>query len=235
VTATLAASGQTIVSGGAYGIDAAAHRAALAADGGTIAVLACGPDIPYPASHRDLLDAIPSRGAVISEWPPGTPPARSRFLLRNRIIAALASGTVVIEAAVRGGTIAAARHAGDLGRPLMPVPGPVASAASAGCHALIRRPARRLRHQRRRSTLTLAIGPALASPQRCVVSGRRAIRSCPASTWVRPCWWRPVTRGSRGLKGVFTRPPGGCDEPFVHMPGAPTVFWCLAICVPGMA
>ena len=87
MTATLAASGQTIVSGGAYGIDAAAHRAALAADGSTIAVLACGPDIPYPASHRDLLDAIPSRGAVISEWPPGTPPARSRFLLRNRIMA----------------------------------------------------------------------------------------------------------------------------------------------------
>jgi DNA processing protein len=138
LTATLAASGWTIISGGAYGIDAAAHRAALAADGTTIAVLACGPDVPYPRQHRDLLDTITARGAVISEHPPGTPVSRQQLLARNRIITALAAGTIVVEAAARGGTISAARHADDLGRPLMAVPGPVTSATSAGCHQLIR-------------------------------------------------------------------------------------------------
>jgi DNA processing protein len=127
-----------VLSGGAYGIDACAHRAALAAGGCTIAVLACGPDVDYPWEHRDLLAAIAAQGAVISEWPPGTPPARTRFLLRNRVIAALASGTVVVEAAPRGGTISAAGHAEDLRRPLMAVPGPVTSAMPAGCHDLIR-------------------------------------------------------------------------------------------------
>jgi DNA processing protein len=130
--------GRAIVSGGAYGIDACAHRGALAAGGVTMAVLACGPDIAYPREHRDLLAAIAGNGAVISEWPPGTRPARMRFLLRNRVTAALASGTVVIEATPRGGTLATARHAENLGRPLMAVPGPVTSATSEGCHALIR-------------------------------------------------------------------------------------------------
>ncbi|HVB46134.1 MAG TPA: DNA-processing protein DprA, partial [Streptosporangiaceae bacterium] len=121
-----------------YGIDACAHRAALAAGGRTVTVLACGPDIAYPREHRGLLAAVAAQGAVISGWPPGTPPGRVRFLLRSRVIAALASGTVVVEAAARGGTLNAARHAGDLGRPLMAVPGPVTSAMSAGCHDLIR-------------------------------------------------------------------------------------------------
>lgn len=134
----LAARGWTIISGAAYGIDAAAHRGALAADGTTIAVMACGPDHAYPHEHRGLLDAIAAHGAVISESPPGRLPARERFLARNRIIAALARGTVVVEASVRSGTMAAARHATGLGRPLMAVPGPVTSATSAGCHELIR-------------------------------------------------------------------------------------------------
>jgi DNA processing protein len=138
LAATLAGSGWTIISGGAYGIDAAAHRAALTAGAATIAVLACGPDIPHPRQHHDLLATIAYRGAVISEHPPGTPVSRQRLLARNRIITALAAGTVVVEAAVRGGTISAARLADDLGRPLMAVPGPVTSAASAGCHQLIR-------------------------------------------------------------------------------------------------
>jgi DNA protecting protein DprA len=138
VAASLADQGWTIISGAAYGIDAAAHRGALDAGGITIAVLACGPDIPYPRAHRSLLDDISARGAIISEWPPGTPPGRSRFLLRNRVIAALARGTVVAEASVRSGTLATAHHATALGRPLMAVPGPVTSAVSAGCHTLIR-------------------------------------------------------------------------------------------------
>jgi DNA processing protein len=138
ITTALSAHGHTVISGGAFGIDSSTHSAALAAGGLTIAVLACGPDIPYPAAHRTLLDAIATQGAVISEWPPGTRPAQSQFLLRNRIIAALGRGTVIIEAAVRSGTLSTARHAINLGRPLMAVPGPVTSVRSAGCHALIR-------------------------------------------------------------------------------------------------
>jgi DNA processing protein len=138
IAAALGASGWTVVSGGAYGIDAAAHDGALAAEGLTIAVLACGPDIAYPREHRSLLADIAAHGAVISEWPPGTSPAWRRFLFRNRVIAALACGTVVVEAAARSGTLATARHASDLSRPLMAVPGPVTSATSVGCHALLR-------------------------------------------------------------------------------------------------
>lgn len=138
IASELAARSWTIISGAAYGIDAAAHRGALAGGGSTVAVLACGPDYAYPRGHRGLLDAISAHGAIVSESPPGTLPARALFLLRNRIIAALARGTVVAEAAARSGTVAAARHATALGRPLMAVPGPITSATSAGCHVLIR-------------------------------------------------------------------------------------------------
>ena len=138
IAADLAGRGWAIVSGGAYGIDAAAHHGALTAGGVTIAVLACGPDVPYPRAHAGLLADIAVRGAVVSEYPPGRQPSRRRFLARNRIIAALARGTVIIEAAERSGTLATARHASDLARPLMAVPGPVTSAMSAGCNALIR-------------------------------------------------------------------------------------------------
>jgi len=126
------------VSGGAYGIDAAAHRGALAAAGTTIAVLACGVDYPYPAGHAGLFAAIAAAGLVVSEWPPGRHPARMRFLVRNRTIAALACGTVIVEAGERSGALNTARHAADLGKPLMAVPGPVTSAQSAGCHRIIR-------------------------------------------------------------------------------------------------
>ncbi len=127
-----------IVSGGAYGIDSAAHRGALAVAGTTIAVLACGVDYPYPAGHADLFAAIAAAGLVVSEWPPGHHPARMRFLVRNRVIAALACGTVIVEAGERSGALNTARHAADLGKPLMAVPGPVTSAQSAGCHRIIR-------------------------------------------------------------------------------------------------
>ena len=101
IASELAACGWTIISGAAYGIDAAAHRGALAAAGLTIAVLACGPDCAYPRDHRGLLDVIAAHGAVVSESPPGTLPSRARFLFRNRIIAALARSMVVVEAATR--------------------------------------------------------------------------------------------------------------------------------------
>jgi len=138
IAASVAARGWTVISGGAYGIDGCAHRGTLSVSGVTVAVMACGVDRPYPAGHRDLLDAVATRGAVISEWPPGRPVARLRFLVRNRVIAALASGTLVVEAGQRSGALNTARHASDLGRPLMAVPGPVTSDLSAGCHSLIR-------------------------------------------------------------------------------------------------
>src|SRR5690349_24006519 len=138
IAADLGERGWAVVSGGAYGIDAAAHRGALAAEGVTIAVLACGVDYPYPAGHADLFAAICAQGLVVSEWAPGSRPARTRFLTRNRVIAALACGTVIVEAGERSGALNTARHAANLGKPLMAVPGPVTSAQSAGCHRIIR-------------------------------------------------------------------------------------------------
>jgi DNA processing protein len=138
IAADLAERGWAVVSGGAYGIDAAAHRGALAANSTTIAVLGCGVDYPYPAGHADLFADIAAEGLVISEWPPGRHPARLRFLVRNRVIAALSCGTVIVEAGERSGALNTARHAAELGRPLMAVPGPVTSAQSVGCHRIIR-------------------------------------------------------------------------------------------------
>lgn len=130
--------GWTVVSGGAFGIDAAAHRGALAADVPTLAVLACGVDRPYPAAHGALFQRIAENGLLVSEWPPGCAPLRHRFLVRNRLIAALTRGTVVVEAAARSGAQATARRAEDLGRQVLVVPGPITSAMSVGCHELLR-------------------------------------------------------------------------------------------------
>lgn len=130
--------GWTVVSGGALGIDGAAHRAALAAEGCTLAVLAGGLDRPYPAAHGALFERIADTGLLVSEWPPGCAPYRRRFLIRNRLIAGLSAGTVVVEAAARSGTASTARRCRELGRPVMAVPGPVTSAASVGTHQLLR-------------------------------------------------------------------------------------------------
>lgn len=127
-----------VVSGGAYGIDGAAHRAALAGQGDTIAVLAGGADRLYPSGHDALLRRIIERGAVVSETPAGTPPTRWRFLQRNRLIAALSEAVVVVEAGHRSGALNTAHHAATAGIPLGIVPGPITSAASAGCHRLLR-------------------------------------------------------------------------------------------------
>lgn len=131
--------GVSVVSGGAYGIDGMAHRAALASGGVTVAVLAGGVDRAYPSGHAELLARIAAGpGALMAEVPCGTAPTKWRFLQRNRLIAALAQATVVVEAGWRSGSLNTAGHAAALGRPLGAVPGPVTSAASAGCHRLLR-------------------------------------------------------------------------------------------------
>lgn len=130
--------GIVVVSGGAYGIDGMAHRAALASSGDTVAVLAGGVDRLYPAGHEALLTRVAEQGAIIAEAPCGTAPTRWRFLQRNRVIAALGGATLVVEAGRRSGSLSTARKAIELGRPVGAVPGPVTSATSAGCHALLR-------------------------------------------------------------------------------------------------
>jgi DNA processing protein len=126
-----------IVSGAAYGIDGAAHRMALAAGGKTVAFLAGGVDRMYPAGHQEMGERIIANGALASEVPPGSAPTKWRFLLRNRLIAALGEASIVVEAGFRSGSLNEAGHARSLGRPVGAVPGPVTSAASAGCHRLI--------------------------------------------------------------------------------------------------
>ncbi|WP_432117870.1 DNA-processing protein DprA [Streptomyces sp. bgisy032] len=142
MAATLAAGlteqGWVVVSGGAYGVDGAAHRGALGAGGATVAVLACGLDRPYPRGHTRLIGRIAEQGLVVGELPPGDHPTPSRFLLRNRVIAALTCGTVVVEAAHRSGSLGTARAAQRLGRYTMGVPGPATSGLSAGVHGLLR-------------------------------------------------------------------------------------------------
>jgi len=138
MAATLAERGVTVVSGGAFGIDASSHRGALAGGGSTVAVLAGGLEFGYPRGHAELFRAIADHGVLVSECPPGRGPTRPGFLVRNRIIAALSPGTVVVEAALRSGALNSARHARELCRPVMAVPGPVTSEQSAGCHELIR-------------------------------------------------------------------------------------------------
>ena len=128
----------TVVSGGAFGIDSAAHRGALSAGGPTVAVLACGVDRPYPVGNTALFDRIADTGLLISEWPPESEPLRPRFLIRNRVIAAVTRGSVLVEAAARSGATQTLRRALGIGRPAMVVPGPVTSAMSVGAHELLR-------------------------------------------------------------------------------------------------
>ena len=138
IAATLAHERWTTVSGAAFGIDHDAHRGALAARGPTVGVLACGVDRAYPRGNGPLIDYIADVGLLVSEAAPGCAPTRIRFLARNRLIAALSRGTVVVEAAVRSGALNTASWASGLGRVLMGVPGPVTSAPSAGVHQLLR-------------------------------------------------------------------------------------------------
>lgn len=127
-----------VVSGGAFGIDAAAHHGALVGGGITVAVMAGGVDVLYPKSNSILFGRIKESGVIISEVPPGTIPIRHRFLIRNRLIAALSSATLVVEARVKSGAMSTAGEAAQIGRDVMAIPGSVFSASSAGCHQLIR-------------------------------------------------------------------------------------------------
>jgi DNA processing protein len=126
-----------IVSGGAYGIDSAAHRGALVAEGRTIAVIASGIDLQYPSGNTRLFEEICENGAIVTEVMPGMPALPHRFLTRNRIIAALSQATLVVEAAFRSGSLRTARDAAELMRPVMAIPGPINSPSSEGCHRLI--------------------------------------------------------------------------------------------------
>jgi DNA processing protein len=134
----LASAGWTVVSGGAFGIDAASHLGALAAEGRTIAVLACGVDRPYPAGNAAMFEQIAEQGVLMSEWPPGSEPQKHRLLIRNRVIAAATAGTVLVEAAARSGATQTMNRVLALNRPAMVVPGPVTSAMSVGCHEMLR-------------------------------------------------------------------------------------------------
>jgi DNA processing protein len=136
--AELAARSWSVISGGAYGVDASAHRGAMAVGGITIAVLASGLTFGYPKGHDELFSTIAGHGLMVSECPPDRAPTRPGFLVRNRVIAALSRGTVVVEAARRSGALNTAKHARDLNRHVMAVPGPITSEQSAGCHDLIR-------------------------------------------------------------------------------------------------
>ncbi len=138
MAAALGDHGLTVISGGAFGIDSSAHRGALTSRSPTVAVLAGGLGFGYPRGHEGLFTEIAAQGAVVSECPPEQAPTRPGFLVRNRLIAALGRGTVVVEAALRSGALNTARHARELCRPVMAVPGPVTSEQSGGCHELIR-------------------------------------------------------------------------------------------------
>ena len=134
----LSAAGVTVVSGFARGVDAAAHEAALEGPGGTIAVLGCGVDVDYPREHRRLKERLAGEHLLLSEWAPGTEPRPQNFPIRNRIIAGLSAGVVVVEASRRSGSLITARLANDFGRDVFAVPGSVFSPTSVGCHELLR-------------------------------------------------------------------------------------------------
>ena len=189
--------GWTTVSGGAFGIDAAAHRGSLAAGAPTVVVLACGVDRAYPSGHSALFSRVLDDGLLVSEWPPGCAPLRHRFLVRNRLIAALSRGTVVVEAAARSGAQATAHRARDLGKTVMAVPGPVTSAMSVGCHELLRDTERGARLVTSAAQVVEAVGRLgedLAAPVEGPASARdslsdvarRVLDACPVRGGVPP-------------------------------------------------
>lgn len=175
----MAQTGWAVVSGGAFGIDAAAHRVALGVDGPTVAFLACGIDVVYPRAHDALLSRIADCGAVVSELPPGSFPLKHRFLARNRLIAAVSRGTVVVEAARRSGAIATANRALELGREVMAVPGPITSMASAGVNRLLFEGSARAVASAEEITSVLL---AASAPQQATLPGLQPRGSAPADS-----------------------------------------------------
>lgn len=174
----LAACGLTITSGLAVGIDAAAHRGALEA-GNTLAVMGTGPDRVYPAAHRDLARLIAAHGALVTEFPPGTGPKSEHFPRRNRLIAALSLGTLVVEAAIQSGSLITARLAAELGREVFAIPGSIHNPLARGCHALIRQGAKLVETARDvleelAPILAPFLGPELHLPVPAPAAARRA-------------------------------------------------------------
>ncbi len=164
LAAELAAAGLVITSGLALGIDAAAHRGALSVEGATVAVMGTGPDRIYPARHRELAHAIAGHGALVTEFPPGSPAQAEHFPRRNRVISGLSLGTLVVEAAQASGSLITARFAAEQGREVLAVPGSIRNPLSRGCHQLIRDGARLVESSRDileelRLTLAAAIKP----------------------------------------------------------------------------
>ena len=196
----LVARGFTVVSGAAFGIDATAHRATLSADGSTVAVLAGGVDVPYPRANTELIDRIRRTGALVSETPPGGAPARMRFLARNRIIAGVARGTVVVEAGLRSGARSTMKYARDLGRPVMAVPGSVESLLSQGSHAEIRMGAELVTDGAEVAELVGRIGDDLAPPKHGPVQVADGLPEDLRRVWQ---WLRP--RSSSVVDEVMAR------------------------------
>ncbi|NUS11011.1 MAG: DNA-protecting protein DprA, partial [Streptomyces sp.] len=164
--AGLAEAGWVVVSGAAHGVDGVVHRAVLGAGGATIGVLACGVDVAYPPRNTELIGRIAEHGLLVGELPPGDHPTRSRFVLRNRVIAALTRGTVVVEARYRSGSLITARRATALGRITMAVPGPCTSGLSEGAHELLRDGAAVVTDAADVVELVGGIGTDLAPPRR---------------------------------------------------------------------
>lgn len=199
--AELAGAGLVIVSGLATGIDAVAHRASLKAGGVTVAVQACGPDRVYPARHRRLAASIAGRGAVVSEFPPGTRPRRGYFPLRNRLISALSLGVLVVEARERSGSLVTASHAAHQGVDVWAVPGPLGAPTSAGTNRLLcdgayvaLRPALILERLRAQGVANLGPTASGAAGER---SGR-ARGAAPSSPLLALLLRRPMTRDELG-------------------------------------
>jgi DNA processing protein len=172
LAADLAEAGWIVVSGAAYGIDGAAHRGALSVGGATVGVVACGVDVPYPPGHAELIGRIGEQGLLIGELPPGSHPTRSRFVMRNRVIAALTRGTVVVEAQYRSGSLITARRAREMGRSVMGVPGPCTSGLSQGVHELLRGDAELVTDARDIAELVGSIGVDLGPERRGPVLAR---------------------------------------------------------------
>ncbi|MFF5674001.1 DNA-processing protein DprA [Streptomyces hygroscopicus] len=204
--AGLAERGWVVASGAAHGVDGAAHRGALAASGATVAVLASGVDVPYPRAHTELIERIAEQGLVLAELPPGAHPTRARFVLRNRVIAALTRGTVVVEAQYRSGSLVTARRAQQLGRSTMGVPGPVTSGLSAGVHELLRGEAVLVTDAAEVAELIGGIGD-LAPERRGPLIERDLLD--PVTARVLEAL---SARGGNGLRDVARESGTGCDE-----------------------
>jgi DNA processing protein len=206
----LARAGLAVVSGLARGIDAAAHEGALEAGGATLAFQACGPDRVYPPAHRRLAERIAAQGAVLTEFPPGTPPLAAYFPLRNRLIGALPEAVVVVEGRERSGSLVTARLAADQGVDVLAVPGPVDSPISAGPHALVRDGAQLVRDFR---DVLEALGidaPAAPPPARAPLPGDPLLRAI-----LRVLRREPLTRDA--LAQRLARPPAALAAPLLEL------------------